>query len=522
MFSLSIFKWIKRHFIISSIVLVIVLASGYFYFSRPKPTFSYELSRRGSVIQEVSVTGNVKAAQNVDLAFEKTGRVVYIPVKVGDKVYPGEVLVSLDNSDLKAQLGQAEANVKAAEAKLDELKRGTRPEEIQIDEVKVNNADFALGDAQKSLVASLEDSYTKSEDAVRNKVDAFFSNPRGANPKLTFSLSNNQLELDLESQRLSIENILNIWNASLVGVSGASNLFLYVASANKNLGTIKDFLDLAALAVNSLAANSSFSQTTIDGYKSNVSTARTNVNTAVSNLSSANSSLTTAQSNLSLAKEELALDKAGSTPEQILSQEATVEGLQAAADNIRAQISKTIIYSPLNGIVTKQEAKIGEIVAPNSAVVSLISEAQFQIEAFVPEVDIAKIKLSDPANVTLDAYGEDVSFEAKVIKIDPAETVLEGVSTYKVTLEFAKEDERIRSGMTANLDISTDRRDDAIFILQRSVISKGDKKFVNILGSGDKVEEREIKTGLRGSDGNIEVTEGLKEGERVLLSTQTK
>ncbi len=513
---------LKRSPWLTGLIIIATIISGYFYFSRPKQTFSFEIARRTGILQEVSVTGKVKADQNVDLAFEKSGRVAYIPIKVGDKVFQGETLTSLDNADLRAQLDQALANVRSAQAKLDELNKGVRPEEIQVSQIKVMNAGASLEDAKRSFVATLNDSYTKSEDAVRNKVDSFFSNPRGSNPQLAFSLFDSQLQINLQSERLSVENLLNNWNSSLTGLSASSDFSSYASAAGKNLDFIKNFLDKAALAVNSLTPNSSFSQTTIDGYKSNVSTGRTNVNTAISSLSSANSSLTSAKSSLSLAQEELALKKAGSTPEQISAQSATVDGLKAAADSVRAQISKTVIYSPINGVVTKQDAKVGEIASPNASMISLISEAEFQIEAFVPEVDIAKVKLSDTARVTLDAYGEDIFFEAKLIQIDPAETIIEGVATYKITLEFSKEDKRIRSGMTANIDIATDKRDDAIAVPQRTVFIKNDKKFVSILGDGNKIEEREVKVGLKGSDGNVEILEGVREGEKVLISGQIK
>ena len=518
-FSIS---WIKKHLVISFLAaVVILLAIAYFYFSRPKQTFSFEVAKRTGIVQEVSVTGKVKAAQNVDLAFEKSGRVSYISVRVGDKVYQGETLVGLDNADLRAQLNQALANVKSAEAKLDELKKGTRPEEMQVDQIKVANAAASLSDSKQNLVSVIQDSYTKSEDAIRNKADAFFSNPRGTNSKLVFSvLSDSQLEINLESGRIAVENTLNAWDVSLKAFADSSDLAAYFDAANKNLAAIKTFLDEAALAVNSASATPSLSQTTLDGYKSNASTARANVNTAISNLSSANISLTSAQSSLALAQEELALDKAGSTSEQISAQAAAVDGLNAAADSARAQISKTIIYSPIAGIVTRQDAKVGEIVAANTNIVSLISEAEFQIEAFVPEVDIAKVKLSDTARVTLDAYGEDALFEAKVIKINPAETMLEGVATYKIMLEFSEEDGRIRSGMTANIEIATDRRDNVIAVPQRAVFAKNDKKFVNILSGQNKIDEREVKLGLKGSDGNVEIAEGVGEGEKVLLSGQ--
>jgi HlyD family secretion protein len=179
-----------------------------------------------------------------------------------------------------------------------------------------------------------------------------------------------------------------------------------------------------------------------------------------------------------------------------------------------------MLFSPIGGIVTKQEAKRGEIVSPGIIVVSVMSDKNFQIETNVPEADIAKISVNNTAKVTLDAYGDSVNFDAKVIKIDPAETVVEGVSTYKVTMEFIKEDERVKSGMTANIDILTEQKNGVLSVPQRAVVDKSGSKFVKILQSDGNVKEVTVKTGLKGSNGDIEVTDGLHAGDKVITSTK--
>jgi HlyD family secretion protein len=492
----------KKKWIIIGVILIMVAVSGYFIFRAKKPDYNLATVKKGDLIQEVSVTGIVKPAQSVNLAFEKAGKITQIYVEVGDSVKAGQILISQNNSDLVAQLSEAQANVKAQQAKLDELKQGTRPEEIRVQEVKVENAKATLRD-------KIQDAYTKSDDAVSNKIDQFFSNPKTSNPQFNIALANFQLKRDLEADRVIIETILTSWSASLSQLEATSEIEQYDNMAKTNLFRVKNFLDKVAEAINSLTANSSLSQTTLDGYKSDISTARTNINTAIINLS-------TAEADLSLQENQLALEKAGTTVEKISAQEAAVEQAKASVQNIEAQLAKTILRAPIDGLVTRQEAKIGETIAANTTVVSIISGARFQIETNVPEVDIAKIKIGNPAKITLDAYGNDVYFDARVVKIDPAETIIEGVATYKTTLQFVKEDERLKSGMTANIDILSDKRENVLFVPQRAVISKNGTKIVNVL-EGKDVKEIIVKTGLRGSGGNIEVLEGLKEGEKVIL-----
>ena len=120
----QILNFIKTKKILSSTIgLIIIFFFGYFIFGGSKtPTYTTVTAKRGTIIQEVSVTGRVKPAQSVDLAFEKTGKVAHIYVNIGDKVSTGEKLITLTNDDIYAQLLQAEAGVQNAQATLDELK----------------------------------------------------------------------------------------------------------------------------------------------------------------------------------------------------------------------------------------------------------------------------------------------------------------------------------------------------------------------------------------------------------------
>ena len=136
----------------------------------------------------------------------------------------------------------------------------------------------------------------------------------------------------------------------------------------------------------------------------------------------------------------------------------------------------------------------------------------------MPEADIGKISIGDKSRITLDAYGSDVVFEARVVSVDPAETVIEGIPTYKTVLNFLDKDERIKPGMTANIDILTAERNNVVVIPQRAVVTKNGDKFVLVYNGTENPEERKIEIGVKGSDGNVEVTSGISEGEQVITS----
>jgi multidrug efflux pump subunit AcrA (membrane-fusion protein) len=491
--------WIKI-----AIVLAITASAWWYFGDRNTETeVDFSTVTRGTVSQLVSVTGIVKPASEVNLSFEKGGRIAYVFHKVGSRVDVGTPLVSLENGDITAQLAQAKAIARAQAAKLAELQNGTRPEDIQVSEVDVQNA-------YNEVVNGVRGGYVNADDAIRNKIDQLISNPKSAYAKLNFSIADSTLANSIETGRQTMEQMLVAWNVSIAGLESAQDVVSYSIEAKRNLQTVQDYLDNVALAVNSLQGNSTLSQTTVDAYKAAVLAGRTNVTSSLSSLAASVDKLLSARS-------KLALKKAGTVKEKIDAQVAEVESAEASVLNLQAQLAKTVIRSPIAGIVTKQDAKPGEIASAGVVLTSIISTAKYQIEANVAEADIAKIKIGNNAHVTLDAYGNDSVFTATITKIDPAETVIDGVPTYKTTLQFSEYNIRIKSGMTANTDIEGERHEDVLIVPGRAISGKGLSKSVNLI-EGQTTREVIVETGLRGSDGNVEILSGLKEGDKVKAS----
>lgn len=556
--------------------------------------YDWVAAARTNIASEVSVTGRVQAAESVDLAFLGSGRVAGIGVAVGDKVAAGRILVSLESRQLLAQIAQGAANVESAQAgsrqyeaallreqaRLDELARGRRPEEINLAQVKVENAQKALADAQENveqttnkaavdLVNSyngikdvLHDAYARSDDAISRQTDDLFYNDATTQPTLTFSTLHPQIKLDIEWQRVLSGNALTEFKFLLINIQslGLAALEETLLAGKKQLLVIRDFLQKANETV---LDSGGLTATMLNAYRVNITAGLNSVNTALAAVNSqeqkiaaqkvisqnsvaeVQARLNDARSALTAAQAELNLKRAGATAEELsaqqalikqaeanlASQRARVREAQAAVAGLEAQLTENVLVAPFSGTITRQEAKVGEIITPGAPLVSLIAEAKFEIEANLPEADIAKIALparkatpnvaggQNEADVTLDAYGEDAHFTATVITIDPAATIVEGVPTYKIRLQFNDEDERIRPGMTANVTIFAGARENVLVVPQRAIIEDNGQKSVRILageGRRQKVAEVVVVTGLRGSDGNVEILAGLEAGDRVV------
>ncbi|MDD5738444.1 MAG: efflux RND transporter periplasmic adaptor subunit [Candidatus Pacebacteria bacterium] len=532
----------KRFWLIfSGVIVVLAIATAIIagQINKPLP-YEFVVATKQTVIQEVSVTGKVKPAQSVDLAFERGGKIKSAPIQVGDLVQEDQTLVALDTTELQAQLAQAQANLESQQAQLIQLQNGARPEEINVSQTAVDNAQKSLINVQNKATSdlanlysdikdTLNDAYVKADDAVNKQTQELFNNANTNSPQITFYCSNTQLTLDSQNKRVIAGNaVADLKTKS--NSNSADPVFLEnsLSNALDDLNKINDFLN----TLDNTLSYASLTNTQITTYKGYINTGRTNINTALASVNSLKQSIssqkitnqqniTASQNSLESAQKDLLLKQAGATDEQLQSQDALVKAAKANANNISAQIAKAILKAPITGVVTLQNAKPGEIAQAGAIMVSLISQAEFEIETNIPEVDVAKVQLGDNATVTLDAYGSDTKFQAKVTKIDPSETTLEGVATYKTTLQFTQKDERIKSGFTANVDILTAQKENVIAVPYRAVITKNGDKVVKVVNDG-KITETPVVLGLRGSDGNVEITQGITEGDKVITFEKSK
>jgi HlyD family secretion protein len=534
--------FIKKRYLYIAGALVLVGIIAMIATGGKKNAQEYTEAQKGDVVSEISVTGTVKPARSLDMAFERSGRIRSIHVAVGDKVAEGQTLVSLDNADLQAQAAQAQAQYDAQAARLEELVRGARSEDLAVTQTQLDNAranvanvqnkaDADLASAYSGAYDAIKDAYTKSDDAVRNQISDLFLYGEENNPTVTFDSLNAQARIDAGSYRVQARDALAAWGTEIpalpMGPSGypAIDAALNTASTRLNL-----FLSLFSSLQDALNSASGLNSAELASYRTKIAAGRTAVITALTAVNRQRQAIATQRSvNTNLVasakdavaqlEKQLALKQAGSPSEQIAAQQAQVDQAQANVSYQQSQLAKTVIRAPFSGVVTKIPLEKGNLVQPGVTVVSIIGSGKYQIESNISESDVAKVKLGDKARVTLDAYGQDVIFSANVAQIDLSETQVGGVSTYKTTLQINEDDARIKPGMTANVDILNAKKENVLFVPTRDIIAKNGRKYVEILrDSGDKkTEEVEIKAGLKGSDGRTEVLEGASEGDKIVV-----
>jgi HlyD family secretion protein len=420
-----------------------------------------------NLTETISATGNVAAEEEATLAFDQqAGTVALVKVAVGDQVKKGDILGSLSNDILRANLEAAKADEFAAETSL------------ALDTQKVS-------DASTTLISTMHDAYLKVESAILSKTDAFFTSAISINPTTILPTGSMPIQNMLNSERVTMGQKLSAWKANV-----DSQTF-----ANDTISFAKQFLNDIATITNTMTINSSGLQ------QSQIDTDRSIVNAALTQVTAAESEYTGARAALNQATGQ---------------GQAQVQKALAQIEAIQSQIRHTMIVAPFDGIITRVEPKVGEVFAAGVPAFGIMSNGVYKIELQVPETDIAKVSIGNNAQVTLDAYGSGVTFPATVTSVDPAETVVNGIHTYKITLHFTDTDARIRSGMTANVQIVTKEVTDAVAIPSRAIITRGKDTFTLVKDSSTgEFKETKINVGIKSADGFSEIISGISAGDSV-------
>jgi len=197
---------------------------------------------------------------------------------------------------------------------------------------------------------------------------------------------------------------------------------------------------------------------------------------------------------------------------------AEVARAASALENARVQLSYATISAPIDGVIASVSTEEGETVAAGMQAptfVTIIDLERLQVDAYVDEVDVGKVKVGQRAAFTVDAFPA-TEFEGKVSAIYPKAVIQDNVVNYDVVIDIETPYHGLlRPEMTASVTIFLEKREGVLAIPAKAVQRERGRTVVYVDADG-RAEPREIKAGWR--DGQwIEVASGLQEGEAVFL-----
>jgi RND family efflux transporter MFP subunit len=186
----------------------------------------------------------------------------------------------------------------------------------------------------------------------------------------------------------------------------------------------------------------------------------------------------------------------------------------ARLDELKINLSNTVISSPVNGFVAKRMLDPGAWVTPNSAFLSIVDIGVVRIVANVVEKDLRRITAGQQAAVEVDAFPGE-KFTGRVARVAP---VLDPATrTAQIEVEIQNSQFRLKPGMYARVDFTVERRPNALIIPANALVDVQGKRGVFRPAEGDIAKFHPIEVGLM-DEKQIEIASGLAEGDRIVTT----
>jgi multidrug resistance efflux pump len=450
----------KRNLIIGLVLLLAVAGGGGWWWQ------SQAAKATGDTLLEA--TGTVEA-RKVSLAPQIGGQVVEVLVEEGQRVTAGQPVLRLDDSQLVAQRAQAEASVRLAQARLEEIKAGARPQEIEAVQVAVEAAGAQLRRVKRGARPEEIAVAEAAVEVARAGVQTAEGVVAGARANLARIQAGPTQEEIAIAQR-QVEQAKNaLWGGqsqrdsicgqagSLVPQSNCDSARAAVQSAEEQVRITE--LQLQQLQRGARQEDMAAAQAQLQQALGQLATAQAQLRqaeavVAQAKMGPAPEDITAAEAGLRQAQANLTLIKAGARAETIAAAQAQVDAAQAQLDALDVQLEKFTITSPWDGVVLTRSVEPGETVMPGATLLGIGRLDLLELTVYLPEDQFGLVTPGQEATVRVDAYPDRV-FSGTVLRVsDEAEFTPTNVQTkddrvrlvYAVVISLENPDPSMGSG----------------------------------------------------------------------------
>ena len=308
----------------------------------------------GTIVESIPLTGQLRSNQDVNINSKISGQVQRVYVNEGQRVSQGQLLVSLDTSDLEQQVQAARANLESAKVKLQQAQVGLPARVAQINNA-VREAQAQVNSAQaryQQAVLSEPTQATNARSQVQSAKAAVSSNQaRVKQARETLNQVQGQVNAGVKSAQAALAQA----RAQLEQVRNGSRA-QQVAQAQAQVSQVEAQLNLAQAQLRDAQTNLTRQQTLYQGG----ATAKANVDSAITAKSVAQANVDVVEANLEAARQNLSLVREGSRTEEERAAEQVVAQREAALNQARADLSRVPatqaqISDALGGLAQSQE-----------------------------------------------------------------------------------------------------------------------------------------------------------------------
>ncbi len=368
-----------------------------------------------------AAVGTVKAVSEAQLQTERGGRITSVNVELGQTVAAGTVIASLENQSERAALLQAEGSYEAALAGAQQGDSGAR------------DAATRLTAAENSALSTVRAAYTTANNTLLSSIDRFFSNPSGQVPGVKIEGNTSYLN----SERVQLQTIMPAWQGN-VERANSTELSARFTEAKANTTRLIAMVDSLIAATNDAQKQSD----TLDGAPVSSYTAGLLAERSALNASLA--AIQAAESELSTAKEAVDRAAIGGTSSDVSLANAQVKIALGSLRAAQANYEKTLVRSPIRGVVNALYLKAGEYASPSAPAAIIANNNGLEITTSVTEEESSQLTVGDQASIDGTATGTVTAIAGA---IDP--------TTGKVAVKVSvNEDSELKNGSTVSVSFN--------------------------------------------------------------------
>jgi RND family efflux transporter MFP subunit len=463
----------------------------------------------GDLSASATASGQVEAVQSANISVAQPGTVETVLVAAGTPVEEGDPLVQLNQRDLALQVERMQQNVVLKEAGLQALLTGASPSDIATAEAAVQSAQATLDDL---LAGPSSEQIAEYEAIIRQQQAGVWSASASYNSTAD-SIKASSLasaEAELVSAQIAYDQ------------AKERNEDFAFSFTHEALLDAEEDLRIAQARVDEL--NAGPKQGSLNSASADISAAQANLNKSQADYEalltgSSSAQISAAEASLARALADLTDLKKGASAQDVAIAEAELEQARLNLQAAEEALAESIVVAPFDGLVTDVFVSVGERATGN--VVELVS-SDLEVVLQVDELDIGSLSPGQPAIITFEAW-PDVELDGQIKSIAPsADGSADSVVNYDVEIVFDSADVPILVGMTADAQLITDEKEDALLVPNAAVTAdrRAGTYSVNlVVGEEDgepMTESREVVVGLKDKD-FTEILSGLAEGDTVLI-----
>ncbi|GIX07920.1 MAG: hypothetical protein KatS3mg115_2323 [Candidatus Poribacteria bacterium] len=489
----------RRVWWIALLALAATGTGGFFLF-RPgsaksqEPEWRTEVVHRGRMRVKIREIGWLEPLVSVNVKSNVEGEIREIYVREGDRVEAGQVLIKLDDKQIREEKNQAEANLRSAEAERERARRNVTLTEIR-QQAALRDAEDRVAIAKAALEAvrkSSEQQLSAAQIELIN-LETALEQDRIALNQAEIALRQARLNQQaaqsrLESARVAYQNAEaelrrteQLYQKQFVTRSALEQAQQAFAAAKAQYEQAEQDLAAAEEAVNSAQETVAARQAAVSSREKNMEYQRQNLEILKASRDAAEQQaeleLQTAERNLDRLRESYQAEIENSRSALAVA-EANYLRAESALNNANERLEWTNIRAPMSGTVTVLAVEEGEIVqsgraafGQGPAIMTIADLSQMVVKTYINEVDIPKIQVGQPVEIFSDAYRGRV-FPGRVKEISPQGQPQDNVTKFEVVIEVVGSPPELRPGMNVDVDIIVADREDVVQLPIETLIEK--------------------------------------------------